>query len=755
VTSRPLRAAGSIRHAYERFAGLTGLLACLLRHAPRRSRALTVEGRLAMLPQTGLPVEKPVTIVWDRYQVPFIEADTDNDLAVALGVVHAHLRLGQLELMRRVAQGRVAELIGSSAVAVDHLLRALDFARAVPAILAGLPASTRLWLEAFVRGVNHCLDRARPLPVEFKLFDLRPEPWTVADVLTLGRLVSADVNWILWFQLLRFRGDADWPRLWHRLASADSLACWTGDDAKVLPLTAGLRCGSNSFAVAASRTATGAALLASDPHLSLILPNAWLLAAFRSPSLHAAGMMIPGLPFIALGRNPWIAWGGTSLHAASSDLVAVPADDMAHLVEREVRVAVRWGSDRRLRLRESRWGPIVTDIPLIAAKAETAALRWMGHRPSDETSAILAVNRSRNWDEFRAALAGFAVPGQTMTYADTSGHVGRLMAVHLPCRVAPVSEDMTVPAGSDDGWGTTITGAELPSILDPPEGFVASANERPQSGGQVVGRHFSPPDRRRRLDNLLSAPESISMETAARIQRDVQLAPALAQCGQLLAWLDVPAMGHLDARTRRLVDDLATWDGCYEATSRGALGFEAVCHHLARALVPDRRRAAYGAAWGTRRLIWDDILSADPRRRQQASRHALRKAAHAIRRGETWGDRHRLRLGHPLALAPLLGRRWRFVDLPADGSRDTLMKTAHALTDRRHGARYGSVARQVCDLSDLDHSRFVLLGGQDGWHGSTTSLDQVPLWQRGEYITLPLRPETARATFPFRTILRP
>ena len=87
-----------------------------------------------MLPQTGLPVEKPVAICWNQHHVPFIEAKTDQDLAVALGIVHAHLRLGQLELMRRIAQGRVSELIGSSGVAMDQLLRTLDVGRAVPAI---------------------------------------------------------------------------------------------------------------------------------------------------------------------------------------------------------------------------------------------------------------------------------------------------------------------------------------------------------------------------------------------------------------------------------------------------------------------------------------------------------------------------------------------------------------------------------------------------------------------------------------------
>lgn len=746
----------------DRLVGLTLLLACLTKHTVHRRRVFTLEDRLAMLPRKKLPVEKSMVIRWNQHHVPFINAETDHDLAVALGMVHAHLRLGQLELMRRLAQGRVSEMIGSIGVEVDRLLRTLDFGRAVPAILVGMPPATRAWLDAFVRGLNHYLMQAVALPPEFDLFGLRREPWSVTDILTLGRLVSADVNWIVWFQLLKFRGDADWPRLWRKLLEADNLPCWTDhgnadrDGSALLPiLGAALRSGSNSFVVASTRSAMRAPLIASDPHLSLILPNPWVLAVIRSPSYHAVGLMIPGLPFIALGRNPWIAWGGTSLHAASSDLVAVPAEALAGIRQREEELSVRWGRSRRVRIRETQWGPVVSDIPLLSASGDTLALRWMGHRPSDEITAMLAVNRARNWTEFRAALDGFAVPGQNMLYADESGRIGRLMAVHLPRRGNIPSDDVAVMPEPTDGWDTPVTSSELPCLIDPSQGFITSANERPQEGSPFIGRHFSPPDRKQRLDALLAAAEQISVETAVQIQCDVHWTTALAQCRQLLAWLDFPAMAHRNARERRFIADLTNWNGGYDRVSRGALAFELLCHHLARILISRRRREAYSVAWGTRRLIWDDVLSADPGRRQRALRLALRNAAKAIGARETWGSRHRLRLGHPLALLPVLGRAWHFTDLPAAGTSDTLMKTAHTLTDRRHGSRYGSVARHISDLSDLDHNYFALLGGQDGWLGSTTFLDQVPLWQRSEYVVLPLRPETARVTFPHCTELAP
>jgi penicillin amidase len=743
--------------ALEHFFGTALLFGSLAGQARRARRAVSLVERLATLPRTNLPVERPITIRWNHHHVPFIEAETDEDLAVALGIVHAHLRLGQLELMRRLGQGRVAAMIGAGGVAIDHLLRTLDIGRAVPAIIADMPPATRAWVEAFLRGLNHHLMRVRPLPPEFDVLKLEPEPWNIADVVTLGRLVSADVNWIIWLQLLKFRNDADWPQLWRKLLAVDSLSCWTSETknaAADLPGVA-FHPGSNSFVVGPSRTATGGALIASDPHLSMILPNAWLLAACKSPSYHAAGLMIPGLPFVALGRNPWIAWGGTNLHAASSDFVAVPAEALSAATERESALRVRWGHSRKIRIRETQWGPVITDAPRLSANNRALALRWMGHRPSDEITAMLAINRARDWAEFRAALDGFAVPGQNMTFAAASGRIGRVMAARLPRRDAGPSDDIAVAPGRSDGWDAPMSSGALPQIADPPEAIITSANERPPQDSPSVGLHFAPRDRKQRLDQLLAAADRLSVEAAAQIQRDVHWQSALAQCRQILTWLDSAGVSHGKSQYHPVIDALTRWDGCYDEASSGALVFEILFYHLVRRLVPRRHRAMYGAAWGARRLLWDDVVAADDERRQRGLHYALKKVARAIGNDETWGSRHRLRLGHPLAILPVIGRTWRFADLPSGGTTDTLMKTAHALTNRRHSIRYGSIARHISDCSDPDQNYFVLLGGQDGWWGSTTFLDQLSLWRRGAYIVVPLRPQTAALTFQHRTDLTP
>jgi acyl-homoserine lactone acylase PvdQ len=189
-----------------RGSGLALLGAHLVRRRawrPPSSDSVSLQERLTALPVRGLPLRSTVIVHWDAHQIPFIETESDGDLAVVLGALHVHLRWMQMEVMRRISRGRVAEMIGPLGAGIDHLLRAVDFGRAVPRIIQGMPAETREWIMAFVAGINRTIELAQTLPPEFNLFGLEREPWSVEDVLTLGRLVSLDVTWFTWMGLLR------------------------------------------------------------------------------------------------------------------------------------------------------------------------------------------------------------------------------------------------------------------------------------------------------------------------------------------------------------------------------------------------------------------------------------------------------------------------------------------------------------------------------------------------------------------------
>uniref|UniRef100_UPI001F0269A1 penicillin acylase family protein n=1 Tax=Falsiroseomonas oryziterrae TaxID=2911368 RepID=UPI001F0269A1 len=200
-------------------AALIGLLTLLPGCAALSPREATVERRLAQLPATGAPVSRPVEIRWNDHMVPWITAESDEDLAVALGLVHGHLRGAQVMLMRLVAQGRLAEVAGPPAVEVDHALRILGFGRAAPEIVRAWPPETRVFVQAFLRGLNHALLNG-PRPPEAGLLGLPREPVTEEDLLAIGRLAGTDINWLAYISLLPQRGQPGFAELWARTREA-------------------------------------------------------------------------------------------------------------------------------------------------------------------------------------------------------------------------------------------------------------------------------------------------------------------------------------------------------------------------------------------------------------------------------------------------------------------------------------------------------------------------------------------------------
>ena len=724
----------------------------------------TLSERLDVFPRESVPLERPVTIRWDDHQIPFIEAETDADLAFALGMVHAHLRLGQMETIRRAAQGRLAEMVGPVAADIDHALRIVNFGKAASDIEAALPDETREWIGRFVEGVNFYQQRTAARPLDYRLLAIEPEPWTVADVLTIGRLVGTDVNWLVWLANLKFRDQPDWPERWARLLrnGTSSVPSFEAprDVAILNQLLAGLsRSGSNSIAISGDRSASGGAIIASDPHLGIMIPNTWLIAGYRSPSYHAVGLMAPGLPFIAVGRNRDIAWGGTNMRASSSDLFAQSDLRPEAVTTRRERIKVRWWFDREVTVRESALGPILSDAAVIDNREdEVFALRWVGHEVTDEITAFLKANRARDWQGFRDAFATYGVPAQNMIYADSRGHIGQLMAVKLPIRRNGLPADIVLDP-TRDAWGGYLGSDDLPFVLDPAEGIIASANNRPVAALDVpVGYFFSSSDRVRRLRELVQARDKLGIDDIAVIQRDVYAASAVALQERLVAASERGGLGRTTPSERELIEALAAWDGHYARDSRGALAFEVLVHHFIVAFYSPRLSedeiAAIAGSGRVFEFVTEDLDDRDGDV-TGALATALGQAAPKFAAFADWGEMHRLDLAHPLGNIPVIGSRFRFADLAAGGSRETVMKTAHATTDGRHGTRYGSNSRHVSDLSDPDENYFVLLGGQDGWFGSSTLMDQVPLWREGRYVRVPLRIETVRETFEHRMVLLP
>lgn len=725
--------------------------------------AISARDRIAAFPTDALAVQRPVVIRWNEHQVPFIEAETDHDLAFAFGMVHAHLRLGQITLFKRFFYGRLSEMAGPSARDIDHAIRILDYGHVADEWERRMPEETRAWVQAFVDGLNAYQERAPRLPPEFKLMGMRPEPFTFRDILVGSRFGGTDFTWLTYFPLLERRGLPGFATLWNRtLESGETPTSSSRPDAPGAELEDLLlntpRSGSNSVAVAPKRSASGAALIANDPHLGLSLPNLWILVGLRSPSFDVVGLSIAGLPMLGLGRNPDLAWGGTNLRAASSDLYDVSSLPPEAFETSETVIRSRFWLKTRRKIRRCAFGPIISDAKAVKCGGSgPIALRWVGHEPNDEMTSFMNCARARNAEEFRRAFVGYGVSGQNMVFATCTGDIGRILAAILPVRTAFPKDDLVLDAADPSTHWHGFAGVmELPMVLNPPEGIIASANDRPAGTTLPIGFTFGTEDRIRRLYDLLNKRERVTFEGLVGLQTDTWaldaagLSSALAR--QLAIASESPGAPAFAAR-------LAEWDGDYAETSTGAVAFETFLHHAVLALYGGKRPAdlpdLYSQWSYLTTYLMPDLEALEPDRRNTLLRTAAAAAARDATRYPTWGDMHRLRLGHQLARLPVLRGAFIVANLPAGGSRQTPMKMAHGLVNGRHTATFGSMARHISDLADLDANWFTLLGGNDGWLGSASFCDQLPLWQQRKFIRMPLRPQTVAAEFPTVITLQP
>jgi penicillin amidase len=720
-----------------------------------------LEARYRDFPTRGVPLLAKAEIRWNEYQVPYIKAETDRDCAFLLGMAHAHLRLGQMSLLREAANCRLAEHLGPLATGIDHTLRAMQLFTAVDGIQASLPPETLSWLGAYAEGVNYYQTELKDLPLEMRMLKIKPEPWTVKDIIRLGRLIAADVNWINYFSLLRLADEPRWPGYWELLKASGSGAVSSSDPLAFGPaslLRDYSRSGSNAYALAPDRTKSGGAVMASDPHLGLQLPNFWLIAGYECPSYHVLGLMFPGIPIVMVGRNDRIAWSGTNMRSASSDLFELKPGDLDSLTLTREKIRVRWWFDKTVELRRHPLGPVVSDAPYLRSGDKTFILRWVGHQPSDEMSALLKVNQAGDWSSFRAAFATYAVSGQNFVYADKDGHIGLVPAVRIPVRSYPRPPSLILSDSPETQWRGFLNATQLPFVYDPASGFVASANNKPVETEVPLGFFYSADDRVRRLREVLGGDQKADLSLLRGLQTDTCVPSARATARLMAAKLTARAAAALTPEEGRVIAALGDWDGSYGAGSKEPVYYQMLLYLFARSLYTEK----YGKKLAGRLLgsdLINELVAAElgmiDATGLQRLELALSITARKHKRYANWGEMHRLAYKHLLGNIPLIGGRFRYGEVPVGGTSNSLMKTAHQLSDGRTYAAYGADARFISFLNDDDENYFALLGAQDGWLGGDGITNQLGLWERGEYMRIPFQWDKVQSAFSRRMTFVP
>jgi penicillin amidase len=722
----------------------------------------------------------PVAIDIDVDGIPRIHAASDLDAAAALGYLHARDRMFQMDLMRRAASGRLSEIAGAATLPIDRQMRTLGVLRSATADLAALPPATRAILDAYARGVNaRIAERGRFIAAEFLPLGA-PEPWSAVDSLlwgkTMGLYLSA--NWRT--ELARLAASSTMSRpavdaLWPPIAGgghpearlvprpSPELAEVAAQLAKILPSFPAPftqpQTASNAWAVDGAHSETGAPLLAGDPHLGFSLPGIWYLARIDTPGGVLAGATAPGVPFLVLGRNLHIAWTFTTTGADVQDLFVETkvGDDQYQtpdgpkpFVTRTERIAVRGAPDDIWTVRETRHGPVISD--LVAPEGPILALSMANLAPGDTAATgLLALNHATSVAEAGQAAAMISAPVQNLMVADQKG-IGLFVTGRVPIRRGG---DGAWPAGGASGafdWTGFASGNALPHYVDPASGRLVNANERvaPADFPVFLGRDWFDDLRAQRIRQRLDQSARHSVAEFAAIQLDHvdllgrELAPMLSR---------VPAAEGL---ARQALGLLAGWDGSTALDLPQPLIFNAWMPRFAdavltRAHLPPRARAA-AAPWP--QLVMAALLPPNGEAPALAPGGTLcgrdctsllattlaeTVADLADRFGSdpslwSWGLAHQAVFAHPLLRAlPVIGA-WSTARIAAPGDDSTIDRGAFVpdTFDAVHGASY----RGVYDLADLDRSRFIVAPGQSGHIISALARNFLQRWRDGRTIML-------------------
>lgn len=759
---------------------------------PQRSGSVALSG-----------LQAPVRVQYDERGVPHIEAGNEADMYRALGYVHAQDRLFQMEVARRLARGELAEILGPKLLDTDRLFRTLSLRAHADAMIEKMDKSTPAYqaLLAYLDGVNQ-YQASHPAPVEFDLLGIPRRPFTPQDTMavagylafsfasafktepvmtyvrdTLGPAyldVFADLRWQ--------PGGVDTPAAmasrrsgtpsavasltradWQGLARVSTLVRQVMDETLLTPFE-----GSNAWAISGSRTASGKPMLAGDPHIGFSTPAVWYEAHLRAPGMELYGHFQALNPLALLGHNQRFGWSLTMFQNDDVDMVVEKANPAnpgqvwyqggwVDLQQRSETIAVKGAPAVTLQLRRSPHGPIITDA-YPDNYGNTPVAMWWAFLETDNPilQAFHALNRADTLDKARQAASQIHAPGLNVVWANADGDIGWWAAAKLPIRPAGVNPTflLDAAAGEADKPGFHPF-SDNPQEENPARGFVVSANHQPTvaSGIEIPG-YYQPPDRVQRLVSLLQDDRrKADVALSQAMQRDVTNGYARRVLAPLLPVLQSVVT---DPAERRLVDQLAAWDGSYTVERIEPSLFVQLLYSIAQVTMADKLGPAqFKNLLGTRALDyalprlagdadspwWVDQHNPNVTDARQAGvRKAWRLAIDHLRatlgkdpQQWRWGRAHTVTHNHPLGQQKPLDKLFSVGPFPAPGGRELPNALGNPIGPAPWAVTMGPSTRRVIDFADAGQALGINPVGQSGVLFDRHYRDQARTYSRGGY----------------------
>jgi penicillin amidase len=755
-------------------------------------------------PQTSGTIELEglrgdVKIYRDEYGIPHLFAHEDHDAYFAVGFLHGQDRLWQLELMRRAGEGRLSEVLGAPTLEIDKMFRTIGIRRLAQRLTVSLDDTTRTALQAYADGVNTFIRHSKgKYPLEFDLLGIEPEPWRIEHSVLISRLMAWELNYSRWVDITlsilveRFGPDRarelfpEWPEgaplivpealRGKRIASLLETVLDAEQLYRSFIGSGGFGGGSNAWAVSGAKSVSGKPLLANDPHLMLGIPARWYEMHVVTPQFDVAGAAIVGTPFIVIGRNRFIAWGVTNAMMDDHDFYIEEVDSLPYpskyrykeawrAVQQSVdTILVKDGPPVLLTVYHTHRGPIINRFEKSARfSPHLFSMRWVGHELSQELRAFYLLNRARNWQEFNSALKDFAVPAQNFLYADMEGNIGYLTGGRIPVRTTK-APTLPFPGWTDEHeWNGFVPYDDMPRLYNPPEGFVATANNKIVSDAfpHYLSNLWEPHWRISRIVEQLRAQQKFTVRDFELMQNDAvslharELVPIILNAHK--------GVEVKDADVQKSLRYFRNWDFSMGRENVATTLFQSFFIHMMKNTLEDELGKDLLNVYDTLPSIpltvmtnmmhrgasvwFDDIRTPQVETMDEIVRKSLADGIDELRAklgGELkewqWGRVHEVEFKHPLGAHPLLRRFLNLGPHPTDGAHSTINNGNFSFR-RPFFQDIGPSTRQIFDLADIDNGRAVTPPGQSGQAFYKQYDDQLELWRTGRYRTSVMSPE--------------